>query len=422
MLLVHNLVEKQGHPGTRHILSIEGRSKISYTLNAIQSPLRLLGTNVCAWRCRTGNEAHTMEQKDGLIHQILKTRIQTQLLRWFAKRARDLPWRRTRDPYAIWVSEVMLQQTQVATVIPYFRRFLRLFPTVRRLAHANLSEVLMAWEGLGYYSRARNLHRAARVVLDQFRGKIPESLQDLLNLPGIGRSTAGAILSIAYNQDVPILDGNVKRVLSRLFAVAGDPSKGRIQEHLWHLSESLLPKKQANPFNQALMDLGATVCTPKESLCNLCPVRSFCKAQVLGNPGKYPGRAKRKKVPHVEGVSAAIVRDGKVLLHQRPPRGFSGGLWEFPNWKIARQENLKVDLKKWIKNETHLKVTVGDRIGTFEQTYSHFKLTLHVYHCQTLEGEASGRWVRIRDLSRFPMSRIHRRIASALSEDRKTRI
>jgi len=371
-----------------------------------------------------GNEAHTMEQKDGLIHQIPKTRIQTRLLRWFAKRARDLPWRRTRDPYAIWVSEIMLQQTQVATVIPYFRRFLRLFPTVRRLAHADLSEVLMAWEGLGYYSRARNLHRAAQAVLDQFRGKIPESLQDLLNLPGIGRSTAGAILSIAYNQDAPILDGNVKRVLSRLFVVSGDPSKGRIQEHLWHLSECLLPKKQANPFNQALMDLGATVCTLKEPLCNLCPLRNLCKARVLGNPEEYPMRAKRKRVPHVEGVSAVIVRNGKVLLHQRPPKGFSGGLWEFPNWKIERQKNLRTGLAKRVKNETHLKVTLGDQIGTFEQTYSHFKLTLHVYHCQILGGVKTGmgRWVLIRGLARFPMSRIHRRIASAISEDRKTRI
>ena len=370
-----------------------------------------------------GKEVQTTEQRDRLLPQALRTRIQTQLLRWFAKRARDLPWRRTRDPYAIWVSEIMLQQTQVATVIPYFRRFLRPFPTVRRLAHADLSEVLRVWEGLGYYSRARNLHRAARVVLDQFRGKIPESLQDLLNLPGIGRSTAGAILSIAYNQEVPILDGNVKRVLSRLFAISGDPSKGRTQVRLWHLSESLLPKKQANPFNQALMDLGATVCTPKEPLCNLCPLRNFCKAKVLGNPEEYPTRAKRKKIPHVDGVSAVIVRDGKVLLHQRPPKGFSGGLWEFPNWKIEKQQNLRTDLTKWIKNETLLRVTVEDRIGTFEQTYSHFKLTLHVCHCQVLEGAKSGmgRWVLIRNLPRFPMSRIHRRIAFDISEPPQSR-
>jgi len=369
-------------------------------------------------------EDQTTEQRNRSLSQALQTRIQTQLLRWFAKRARDLPWRRTRDPYAIWVSEIMLQQTQVATVIPYFRKFLRLFPTVRRLSHADLSEVLKVWEGLGYYSRARNLHRAARLVCDQFQGKIPELLQDLLTLPGIGRSTAGAILSIAYDQEVPILDGNVKRVISRLFAISDDPAKGRTQERLWHLSESLIPKQQANPFNQALMDLGATVCMPKESLCNLCPLRDFCEAKVLGNPEEYPTRAKRKKVPHVDGVSAVVIRNGKVLLHQRPPKGFSGGLWEFPNWKMARQENLRLDLKKWIKNETHLKVTVKDQIGTFEQTYSHFKLTLKVFHCRVLEGTKVGtaRWVSNRRLGGFPMSRMHRRIAQTLLEVRKTRI
>ena len=277
---------------------------------------------------------------------------------------------------------------------------------------------------MGYCSRARNLYRAARVVLSRFRAKIPESLQDLLSLPGIGRSTAGAILSIAYNQEVPILDGNLKRVLSRFFAISGDPSKGGTQERLWHHSESLLPRKQTNPFNQALKDLGTTVCMPKEPLCSLCPLRSLCKAKAYGHPEKYPTRAKRKKVPYVDGVSGVIVRDGKVLLHQRPPKGFSGGLWEFPNRKIEERKNLRTDLRKWIKDETHLQVTVEGRMGTFEQTYSHFKLTLYVYPCQVLGGTKAdmGRWVAIRNLPHFPMSRIYRRIAQAILQDRKTRI
>src|SRR4030042_336521 len=192
-----------------------------------------------------------------------KGKIQTQLLQWFKKKGRDLPWRKTRDPYAIWVSEIMLQQTQVAMVIPYYQRFLKSFPTIRHLAKTDLSKVLKVWEGLGYYSRARNLHRASQIVLNHFHGRIPDTLKDLLSLPGIGRSTAGAILSFAFHKDAPILDGNAKRVLSRLFAVLGSPGGRKTEQLFWEISESLIPKGYSNPFNQALMDLGSIICTPK---------------------------------------------------------------------------------------------------------------------------------------------------------------
>jgi A/G-specific adenine glycosylase len=345
--------------------------------------------------------------------------VQHRLLQWFKKHGRDLPWRRTRNPYRIWISEIMLQQTQVDTVIPYYQRFLKAFPTVATLAKAGLSRVLKIWEGLGYYSRARHLHQAAKRIVEEFNGRIPDRLDELLSLPGIGRYTAGAILSIAYNKAAPILDGNVKRVLSRVYAVSTPPRDPKTENFLWTLSESLVPKGHAGSFNEALMDLGATVCTPKKPSCSLCPLRNLCRAKAIGNPERYPTKVKKRKIPHVNGVSAVIVRDGKVLLHQRPPRGFSGGLWEFPNWRVQREKNPGRRLVKWITDEKRLRVAVKGRVGSFEQTYSHFKLTLHVYHCQALDGEGSGRWVTIRDLHRFPMSRIHRRIACTISENKK---
>ena len=348
--------------------------------------------------------------------------VQRRLLQWFRKQGRDLPWRRTRNPFRIWISEIMLQQTQVDTVIPYYQRFLKAFPTVEVLAKADLSRVLKIWEGLGYYSRARHLHQAAKRIVGQFNGRIPDRLNDLLSLPGIGRYTAGAILSIAHNKEAPILDGNVKRVLSRLYAVVTPLGETKTEKLLWNVSESLIPKGHAGSFNEALMDLGATVCTPNKPSCSLCPLRNLCRAKATGNPQRYPTKAKKRKIPHVNGVSAVIVRDGKVLLHQRPPRGFSGGLWEFPNWRVQGEKNPSRRLVKWITDEKHLRVAVKGRVGSFEQTYSHFKLTLHVYHCQALDGEAPGRWVGIRSLNRFPMSRIHRRIAHAILEDRKARI
>jgi len=339
-----------------------------------------------------------------------KEKIQTLLLQWFKKNGRDLPWRKTRDPYAIWVSEIMLQQTQVSTVIPYYQKFLKSFPTIHHLAKADLSKVLKVWEGLGYYSRARNLHRASKIIVSRFSGKIPSNPKDLLALPGIGRSTAGAILSFAYNKEAPILDGNAKRVLSRLFALSG-----KSERLLWQISESLIPKgPRSNPFNQALMDLGAMVCTPKDPQCSRCPFRNPCKGKAKGDPESFPTKPPKKRIPHINAVGAVIERDGKVLLKKRPPRGLLGGLWEFPNWKTKGKRRLR--LRNCIKKEMGMAVEVKDSIGTFKQTYSHFKFTLHVYGCQSLNGKGNGRWVFLRSLHLFPMSRIHRRIAETISD------
>jgi A/G-specific adenine glycosylase len=348
------------------------------------------------------------------VDPLLSRKIQTKLLRWFEKNGRDLPWRETRDPYAIWVSEIMLQQTQVLTVIPYYQKFLKSFPTVRHLAKADLSKVLKVWEGLGYYSRARNLHRASGVVLSRFRGKIPDNLKDLLALPGIGKYTAGAILSIAYNKEAPILDGNVKRVLSRLFAVSGNPVRGKTEGLLWHLSESLIPKGFASSFNQGLMDLGSMVCTPKDPQCSRCPLHRLCKGKASGKPEEYPSRIIKKKIPHIGAISAVIEKKGKVLLSQRPPKGLLGGLWEFPNWRSEGKRGSRLRLRNYIKKEMGTNVEVKESIGTFKQTFSHFKLILDVFTCEAIDGRGKGKWVPIRNLHLFPMSRVHRRIAETI--------
>jgi A/G-specific adenine glycosylase len=343
-----------------------------------------------------------------------KSNIQKKILQWYKKNKRDLPWRKTTDPYAIWVSEIMLQQTQVATVIPYYQRFLKSFPTVRDLAKADLSRVLKTWEGLGYYSRARNLHRAAQIVSNHYHGEFPDQLTDLRTLPGIGRYTAGAILSIAFNKEAPILDGNVKRVLSRLFAIADPSARGKSEARLWHLSESLIPKGEASSFNQGLMDLGATTCTPKEPRCSKCPLSRLCKGKACGEPERFPTKTARKKIPHIEAISAVIQRDGKVVLRQRPPAGLLGGLWEFPNWPIEGKGNPKNYLGQKVKSDLGLTVKSKEPIGSFHQTFTHFKLTLHVFHCQVLGRVGRGKWVLHKDLPLLPMPRIHRRIANTL--------
>ena len=340
--------------------------------------------------------------------------IQTRLLEWFEKNKRDLPWRKTGDPYAIWVSEIMLQQTQVITVLPYYQKFLKSFSTIHHLARADLSRVLKIWEGLGYYSRARNLHRASQIVIKHFDGRIPDTPKDLLSLPGIGQSTAGAILSFAFNTDAAILDGNAKRVLSRLFAVSASSKKRKTENTLWQISESLIPKGLSNPFNQALMDLGSMICAPTDPSCPKCPLRGLCKGRRSGEPERFPLKVPKKKIPRVEAVGAVILRDGRVLLNQRPQSGLLGGLWEFPNGES--KSKLSGRLRGEIKKETGMNVEVKESIGPFKHTFSHVKLTLYVYQCQPFNGRVRGKWVPIKNLPLFPMPRVHRRIAELIGK------
>ena len=264
--------------------------------------------------------------------------LQRKLLSWYARNKRDLPWRRTKDPYRIWVSEVMLQQTQVDTVIPYYERWMKRFPTINALAKASLDEVLKVWEGLGYYARARNLHKAAKLIREEHKGKFPDSYEEIHRLPGIGDYTAGAISSIAFNLPTPVLDGNVTRVLCRLFAIRQDPKSPKTQEKLWRLAGSLLPKKNPGDFNQALMELGALVCLPELPRCLFCPLPSACEARKIGLELSLPVRTQKKPLPTVSVSVALLWKDGKLLIQRRPEQGLLGGLWEFPGGKIEKEE------------------------------------------------------------------------------------
>jgi A/G-specific adenine glycosylase len=295
------------------------------------------------------------------------------VLDWFDRAGRkDLPWQCDPTPYRVWVSEVMLQQTQVQTVIPYFERFVGRFPDVVALAEAPLDAVLHLWSGLGYYARARNLHRAAREIRDRHGGVIPDDLAAVAALPGVGRSTAGAILSLALGQRQPILDGNVKRVLARHFAVAGWPGQAAVAERLWQLAEALTPPLRAGPYNQAMMDLGATLCTRSPD-CPRCPLARSCVAHRQGSVADYPGRKPAKALP-VRAARLLIVRDpvGRVLLERRPPAGIWGGLWSLP------QLGLGDDPLAWC-GDRHLgdEARVSSQWPVRRHTFSHFHLDMH---------------------------------------------
>jgi len=249
---------------------------------------------------------------------------------------KNLPWHNTRDPYKIWISEIMLQQTQVTTVIPYFERFIKSFPTVKHLAQASDDQVMQHWSGLGYYSRARNLHKAARIIVTEYAGQFPEQPKLIEQLPGIGRSTAGAIASFAFGQATAILDGNVKRVLARSYAISGWPGNGKVLKELWQRAEANTPKENTAAYNQAMMDLGALVCTRTKPDCQQCPLLKGCQAFHSNSIEHYPGKKPAKKRPTKAVYWLINIQNGQVLLHKRPPNGIWGGLWSLP--EIAQQD------------------------------------------------------------------------------------
>lgn len=345
--------------------------------------------------------------------------LQQSLLAWYIHHGRDLPWRRTRDPYAIWISEVMLQQTQVKTVIPYYLRWLEEFPTIAALAQASQQTVLKAWEGLGYYARARNLHRAAQCLTTQCDGQFPTSFEAVTALPGIGRTTAGGILSAAFNQPVPILDGNVKRILARLIVLNRPPSKALGQ--LWQMSETLLPQENPRDFNQALMDLGAIVCTRHRPQCHHCPWQTQCEAYNQNRQLEIPMTETRSPLPHKHiGVGVVWNDQGQVLIDRRPPTGLLGGLWEFPGGKIEAGETVEACIRRELQEELAIEVEVGDRLMTIDHTYTHFRVTLNVFHCRHISGVPQPiecdevRWVEVADLEQFPFPKANIQIIEAL--------
>ena len=294
------------------------------------------------------------------------------LLRWFDQHGRhDLPWQHPRNGYRVWVSEIMLQQTQVSTVIPYFTRFMQAFPDVQALANASLDDVLHHWTGLGYYARARNLHRAAQYIRDEYQGQFPADFEQLLALPGIGRSTAGAILAQAFDQRYPILDGNVKRVLTRLYAIAGWPGEKTVENSLWQIAETHTPGERVADYTQAIMDLGATLCRRSQPQCATCPLQPHCQAHASQTVHAFPGKKPRKALP-VRSTCMLLLIDAEdaVLLEQRPPTGIWGGLWRFPECPADS------DPVQWSRDHLHLQIRELQTLPGLRHTFSHFHLDI----------------------------------------------
>lgn len=350
--------------------------------------------------------------------------LRQKLLHWYRRHGRSLPWRQTQDPYAIWVSEIMLQQTQVKTVIPYYERWLTQLPTIADLAAADQQTVLKLWQGLGYYARARNLHRAALQVMQSHGGEFPRDLETVLQLAGIGRTTAGGILSAAFNQSVPILDGNVKRVLSRLIALERSPNKAVNQ--LWQVSDQLLDRQHPRDFNQALMDLGATLCTPKQPACLVCPWNQYCRAYQTNMQNELPVSETRAPIPRKQIGVAVIWNDrGQILIDRRRQEGLLGGLWEFPGGKLEPGETVEACIQREIREELGIEIEVGEHLITIEHTYTHFHVTLNVHHCRYLTGEPQPiecdevRWVSPAELEQFPFPKANVTIIEALQQQVK---
>ena len=349
--------------------------------------------------------------------------IQSCLLAWANAHLRDLPWRRERTPYRVWVSEIMLQQTQAETVISYFERWMARFPTVEALAQANLDDALKLWAGLGYYARCRHLHRTAQIVVEQYGGQLPADRAALLTLPGIGLYTAGAILSLAFGQDAAVLDGNVRRVLSRLFVLDDDPKAQATRHKLWALAELLVPAGHAGRFNEALMDLGATICVPRRPCCGMCPLRGVCQGFATGDPEAYPPPVRRKPTPHYTVTAGVIWQDGRLLIAQRPLDGLLGGLWEFPGGKQDAGESLPDCLKRELREEMEIEVKVGEELIVVNHAFTHFSITLHAFECTycsegdpQIIGVRDWHWILPTELDQYAFPVVDQKIAAALTK------
>ncbi len=359
------------------------------------------------------------EQREALIQQ--REEARQRLLTWFERHGRDLPWRHDRTPYRVWVAEVMLQQTQVDTVRDYYVRFLERFPTIESLAEATLEQVLKLWEGLGYYSRARAMHRAAQQVVTTYDGRLPETVEGLRALPGIGAYTAGAIASIAFGIPAPAVDGNVRRVMARVLAQP-DPTPSELEEAvaLW------LPEYASGAFTEALMELGATLCTPRAPRCLLCPWLELCRARGLGEQEAFPVAKARKVIPHYDVAAAVTLRrtspeaEPQILVAQRRLDAMLGGLWEFPGGKREHGESLPEALKRELMEEMGVTIEVGEPLTVVQHAYTHFRITLHAFLCTLASGDpaclecAAFQWASIEQIHALPMAVTDRKIARAL--------
>ena len=351
-----------------------------------------------------------------------KSNFRRKLLRWFDDHQRDLPWREHKTPYRIWISEIMLQQTQVATVIDYFNRFTKRFPTVSKLAQAKQEEVLKLWEGLGYYRRARQMHAAAQIIVDQHNGKFPTDFESVLALPGIGRYTAGAILSIALDQQLPILEGNTIRLFARLMTMQSDPRTTNNQKALWEFSESLLPRKRCGDFNQALMELGSQICNPKRPKCLVCPVNNLCMTSVKGLQEQIPVAS--PKVKYEDLLEAAIVvnKQERILIRQCGPGERWESLWDFPRYTLTQEPEAETHaqlLLKQLKKETGLSAELSGPLFQMKHAVTRYRITLQCWKGAGVTGrlkktQTPTRWATLGEIEEMPMSVTGRKIARKL--------
>lgn len=345
-----------------------------------------------------------------------------ELLPWFDRNKRDLPWRRNRSPYTTWISEIMLQQTRVETVKPYFERWMQRFPDVKTLAEADQQEVLRLWEGLGYYSRARSIHKAAQKILTEYNGELPSDPALLQKLPGIGAYTAGAIASMGFGLPAAALDGNIRRILARYYDIADPVRTPETEKRLWQLAEENLDRERPGDFNESLMDLGSAICLPENPQCLLCPLCENCLARQHGTAAERPVMLKAEPIPHYI-VTAAVIPDetgDRFLLTKRPAKGLLGGLWEFPGGKQEAGESLEDCIRREIREELDIGISVGEPFGVYKHAYTHFKVTLHAFLCRMTEGEPKALaadelgWFTREELKELPMGKIDRLIAQKL--------
>lgn len=335
-------------------------------------------------------------------------KIRMQLVGWYLKNQRTLPWRRTQNPYHIWVSEVMLQQTQVKTVIPYFQKFIHRFPDMAHLAEACEQTVLKRWEGLGYYARARNLHRAVKIVFREYDGKIPREIKTFQKLPGVGDYIASAVLSIAFEQPHAVVDGNVKRVLARIFLVDTPVNGSDSHKVFKKIADRMLESQKPGTFNQAMMELGALVCRPKNPLCDQCPLRNMCRALSSRQVVAYPQRIPSKKIPLVHIATGVVFKNGRILITRRKSEGLLGGLWEFPGGKVKKDETAEQACVREIKEEVNLVVDIESHVTRVRHAYTHFKIVMEVYRCRYVSGRVRRKgpvahcWVQLKELEKYP--------------------
>lgn len=349
--------------------------------------------------------------------------IRRRLTRWYLKNHRALPWRETHDAYRIWVSEVMLQQTQVKTVLPYYEAFVLRFQDVTTLAGARQQTVLKAWEGLGYYARCRNLHHAAKVVRDEHAGKIPDDMEVFRKLPGVGEYIAAAVMSIAFNQPFAVVDGNVKRVLARLFEIDAPVNRSNTLKIFRSVAQTLLDSDQPGTFNQAVMELGAMICKPRTPDCVQCPVHSVCEAYKNQTTGEYPIRVQSKPTPVYRLTAGVIIRKGKILITRRPSEGLLGGLWEFPGGKICEDEKPETSCIREIKKAVNLTVNIVNSLTQVRHAYTHFRIVMDVFLCGflsgavKLNGAADYRWVTVSALKNYPFSKASHKFIPLLESE-----